>query len=75
VKLKRGDTVEVLNAQTGEWMRLGMVTARWEEVNLNTGERSTKYDVDGEDKDGPFYGTWDADHIRLAVGMGPKVTA
>jgi hypothetical protein len=57
-----GDLVQVMNAKNGDWLP-GVVIRFWRGVTFD-GQPANQVDVDGEDKDGPFWGRFDCDHVR-----------
>lgn len=65
-RIRAGESVEVRHAITGGWM-LGKVVAVWANVDIPSGRFYISYDVDGNDDDGPWHGTWDDMHIRIAA--------
>jgi hypothetical protein len=59
-----GELVEVLNAETGQWMP-ATVERFWR--GLCGGQPANQIDAEGRDADGPWWGRFDCDHVRARL--------
>lgn len=65
-----GSRVEVLHGRTGEWIAGGVVMMVFECLDFPGCRRYRQYEIEGYDKDGPFHGRFDEDHVRPAPADG-----
>ncbi len=64
MKFNKNDLVEAFDDTSKSWLKGGVVVARWEEVSVPAGVRSTTYDISGCDNQGPWRGRWDSSRVR-----------